>query len=302
MHFTYDEEIPTVDDKPNLSQGDILERTPELDAILKEYHPYYERSDQNKYFIILTQTCDLVKGREHDPCKSKYISISPVRPLSLLINKKIEVLKDQKLDIGIPVCADKNKNSLSNFLRRLLNNNETEYFYLHEDKSLAFPESCCAFLRLSISIKAKENYETCLKSRILTLSDSFRDKLGWALGQIYSRVGTQDWSKEKLTELIKGNISNVAVWIPEKNLKKLQKNINEWHEKNVGQTLDKDTFDSMIGSLESKKESVIAIIDDKFTQSEKINNLITNGHLQQSDIEKIIAQINSNPVFTSLLK
>lgn len=302
MHFTYDEEIPTVENKPNLSQGDILERTPELDAVLKMYHPYYEKSDQNKYFIVLTQSCDLVKGRDYDPCKSKYISLSPVRPLSIVIEKKIELLKNKKLDFGMPVCSDKNKNIISNFLRKLLNNNETEYFYLHDDKSLSFSEPCCAFLRLSISIKSKENYETCLNARILTLKDSFRDKLGWALGQIYSRVGTEDWDKSELTQLIKDNISDVAVWIPEKNLKKLQKNIDAWHKENPSQTLGKDIFDSMLNSLETTKESILAIIGDKFTSSDKMNNLIKSGHLEQRDLEKIINQIKANPKFTSLLK
>jgi len=301
MHFTYCDPNSDPNKHIDLSQGDILERTAEIDALLKEYHPYYELNDNNKYFIVLTQTCDLVRGRA-DPCKSKYISISPVRPLSLVIEKQIESLKDKRFDFEKPVCTDKTRNQVNSFLERLFNNNETEYFYLHEDKSLKFPGSCCAFLRLSISIKAKENYETCMNARILGLNESFRDSLGWALGQIYSRVGTQDWEKKELQKMIKNNLSKAAIWVSDKNLKALQKDISGWDEDYPGEELNEDALDKMIKSIKTKKQSVLDIIDKELNDSPKIADLITNGTLDHSDLKKIMRRLRSHAQLTSLLK
>jgi len=267
MHFTYSNPNAEPKRSIDLSQGDILKRTPEIDALLKEFHPYYELSNKNKYFIVLTQTCDLVRGRA-DPCKSKYISIAPVRSLSLVVEKQIETLKDNRFEFT--VCTDKTRNHVNNFLERLFNNNETEYFYLHEDKALQFPSSCCAFLRLSISIKAKENYETCMNSRILGLNESFRDRLGWALGQIYSRVGTQDWDKKELQALIKDNLSEAAIWVSDKNLKALKKNISDWKKDYPEEKLNQDTLTEMIKSIKTKKESVLKIINKELNESPKI--------------------------------
>lgn len=302
MHFTYCDPSLNPERNVDLSQGDILTRTPEIDALLREYHPHYEQNDQNKYFIVLTQTCDLVRERGDDPCKSKYIAISPIRPLSLVIEKKIESLKDKKIQFSMPVCADRIKKQVSNFLSKLFNNNETEYFYLHEDESLQFPESSCVFLRLSISIKAKENYQTCMKARILGLDESFRDKLGWALGQIYSRVGTQDWNPSALKEMLNKHISDAAIWVPDKQIKPLQKAIKNWQEDNEDQILNRDSLDEMLKSIKSKKESVIDIIDNEINASPEIAGLIENGSLKTKDVKRIINRLNSHAQLATLLK
>jgi len=301
MHFTYSNPSSEPEKNVDLSQGDILERTPEICELLQEYHPHYEQNDQNKYFIVLTQTCDLVRGRG-DPCKSKYITIAPIRPLSLVISKQVESSKDKRFEFAKPVCTDKSKSLISDFLKKLFNNNDTEYFYLHEEASLNFPESCCAFLRLSISIKAKDHYETCMNARILGLSESFRDKLGWALGQIYSRVGTQDWQGVELRKLIKRHVANAAVWVSDKHVKTLQKDIDEWKTSNVGQPLDQKVFNGMVKSLKTKKESVLEIVDEELARSPKIVHLVGTGVLTENDIRRIISRLDTHPKLTTLLK
>lgn len=50
-----------------------------------------------------------------------------------------------------------------------------------------------ASLKVSIALKSNLHYEQCLAAKALELSDEFKAKLGWLVGNIYSRVGTTDW-------------------------------------------------------------------------------------------------------------
>src|SRR5690606_7730478 len=45
----------------------------------------------------------------------------------------------------------------------------------------------------SIVIDCEGAYEACLKARRLSLRSVFQAKLGWLAGNIYARVGTDDW-------------------------------------------------------------------------------------------------------------
>lgn len=56
IHFTYKNEA----DMLSLCQGDVLEKTDALMGILEEVHPYFLK-DEYKYFMVLTQSCDLVR-------------------------------------------------------------------------------------------------------------------------------------------------------------------------------------------------------------------------------------------------
>lgn len=106
MHFTY-----CVDANEDLMQGDILRKTPEIDRVLNEAHPYYFQNKNNKYLIVLTQSCDLVRRPENDPCAARYISIAPVRPLSLVIERQVQVLIDKDLATDqLPVCSLRQQN------------------------------------------------------------------------------------------------------------------------------------------------------------------------------------------------
>lgn len=72
IHFTYKEHM----EKDSLCQGDILEKTDDLIAILKEVHPYF-LNEAYKYFMVLSQSCDLVR-RNGKPAK---LHILPLRLL-----------------------------------------------------------------------------------------------------------------------------------------------------------------------------------------------------------------------------
>ncbi|MDM8568840.1 hypothetical protein QUF50_04900 [Thiotrichales bacterium HSG1] len=70
--------------------------------------------------------------------------------------------------------------------------NDKNHFFLkaYPDKSLS--KDSCTFLHLSIAIRAYQHYDLCLSAKIIELENNFQSKLGWLVGNLYSRVGTED--------------------------------------------------------------------------------------------------------------
>jgi hypothetical protein len=81
------------------------------------------------------------------------------------------------------------------FLHRVLNPNEqvNGWVYLHPDAEAGIGEPPVAMLRISISLRAAEHYDTILKARCGSLDTEYRNKLGWLTGNLYSRIDTADW-------------------------------------------------------------------------------------------------------------
>ncbi|MEW6411405.1 MAG: hypothetical protein AB1483_02905 [Candidatus Zixiibacteriota bacterium] len=98
------------------------------------------------------------------------------------------------------ICDRKKREGFGDFLRKLLNNNLNDYFYLAEDPDLGLYEPHVAYLNLSVAIRAADHYDKCLGARFGQLTEIFRAKLGWLIGNAYSRVGTQDWTPEYISE------------------------------------------------------------------------------------------------------
>jgi hypothetical protein len=220
MHFTY--QSPEKD----LQQGDILKRTPELMAVLKEAHPYYHSNPDYKYLIVLTQSCDLVQ-RDGQRCKSRYITLAAVRSLTTLVQRELAKYQRSDREKKASYCRLGAKNYIIQFFERLLNNNELGYFYLHDDLALGIQEPVVAFLSLSIAIKADIHYKTCIDARIAQLQENFQAKLGWLVGQMYSRVGTPDWvdstcTNEEFERMIKEKVDNLGIlWVKDQYIPKL---------------------------------------------------------------------------------
>lgn len=191
-HFTYRD---PVDD--HLCQGDLVAKTADVRAILEQVHPHYGKDDYS-HLLVLTQTCDLARWPK---CKARYVTLSAVRPLTLVVEREVARYQDT-FAAQAGVCGkgaqSSIKRELEEFVERLLNNNEPEYFYLEPDHFYDLHEPSCAFLRLSIAVRASDHYETLLKARRLSLDKVFQAKLGWLVGNIYSRVGTPDWVPTQL--------------------------------------------------------------------------------------------------------
>lgn len=222
MHFTYGEKC----EPDRLKQGDLLTRTPELAAVVAEFHSYFA-NPQYTHFLVLTQTCDLVR-RKGNSCKAKYITLAAVRPLDAVIDKFLAEIRSKAMVGKELYCNESNKSKLAEFLRKLLNNTEPHHFFLQAQPAQALPNDSCAFLQLSIPLKSSFHYDTCLSAKRLELTEEFRAKLGWSVGELYSRVGTMDYVPGALPDdaafssHIDKLMESYVKWVPSKVFPKFQ--------------------------------------------------------------------------------
>jgi hypothetical protein len=294
--FTNEEGNPnhTAESKASLEQGDILRSEDEsIREILSKYHPYYASRQDNEFFIVLTQSCDLVL--RNGGYKAPYISIAPVRPLRVVIER--EFIKDIRNNKSGAQAYGPNslRSRFEFFLERLYNNNYPGYFYLEKQPEKGLSEDMCAILALSISIKT-EHYDTCLNARVLQLTDNFQAKLGWLVGQLYSRVGTPDWPEEQLRNKISEKLKNTAVWVNDDIISLLDTRVSEFEKTNQDARIDSVTLNGLIKELPIKKERAIEAI---------LNVLISEQLLPPGNDKKKLnlqKKLRSDPVFSSFFK
>lgn len=267
MQPTYRAPNTNPEDEADLHQGDVLARTPELVALLDRYHTHYAHKPDNSHFIVLTQSCDLAR-RGGAACKAPYISLAPVRPLSHILDKLIAASAAPGIDAEIAVCTERKRNKLYQFLERLLNNNETSYFYLRPVPEADFREPGCGILGLPISLRAQEHYATMLAARLFGLDDTFQAKLGWLVGQLFSRVGTKDWPQKELKREIHAQLDSAALWVDDKKLNDLKRLVSQWRDSNPGAVLDDAQLTKFVDQIRSRKERSIErikeIVSEKF--------------------------------------
>lgn len=177
--------------------------------------------------MVLTQSCDLVTRVGTLP-SSRYITIAAVRPLSLALERELD-----KRGTTIEINGDSYRNvkaqgAAEQFLEKLFNNNNTDYFFLKADPESGLDEDSCCFLHLSIALRSETHFETCLNAKAIELDGVFQSKLGWLVGNLYSRVGTPDWvpdtlPKEEFSALIKETVKSNSLWIPQDVFPQFQK-------------------------------------------------------------------------------
>lgn len=186
LHWTY----CTFEPDSDLQQGDILSRTDELLTVLKNVHSYF-CDERYLAFIVVTQSCDLVR-RKAGSCKARHISLAVVREFDRVLPSLIS-----------EVCAFKNTTILRSelkleakeFVSRILDQNEQAkgLFYLHPSADAGIATASVAFLRITITLR-QEHYDLLQSCRVGRLEPEFTNKLGWLVGNLYSRVGTPDWA------------------------------------------------------------------------------------------------------------
>lgn len=299
MHFTYRKS-----DGDHLQQGDILKKTDELNKALGEIHPHYQKDDY-VWFIVLTQSCDLVR-RKRDKCSSPYITIAAVRPLSVALGREANKYRNSLLRAA-DANSRINRTQLKQFLERLLNNNEPEYFYLHQENSVGLVDRYCSFLRLSIAIKSDIHYEKCLTARVVSLSSTFQAKLGWLVGNMYSRVGTEDWvpdnaSEADWREILETVLDDSFRWLDELKVREAAKKIRKNGLKI--EDMDVESVRKEIENIEikSRKEKIIDASLDvfrKFIQDFFGDAVDSAGGV---DEQKLRNRLTNDPDFSSLTK
>jgi hypothetical protein len=196
MHWTYANDLNSDDD---LYQGDILDTTQELLDLFQKVYPYFTNS-RYRGFLVLTHSCDLVRRQEEkNRCSATHICLCVIRSLPDVISDSL----DKTFGYLAPgVYNQRMKKAVEMLLERIVNQNENSLglFYLHPDADAGITVPSVAMLRVTISFRANEHYETIRKSRIGRLSKEFQPKLGWIAGNIYSRVGVKDWKEESKEE------------------------------------------------------------------------------------------------------
>lgn len=214
-HFTYA-------DDPNLNelqQGDVLKRTPQLESLIKQVHPHYT-SCEYTHFQVITQSCDLVLY--NGKCKTRYITIAATRSLETVIRRELDKFSLRGLAVNVDgevFCSEAAKNELKDFLRKIINNQSKDFFYLNAAPLRGLESDSCTFLHLSIAIKAELHYEACLKSKILQLEDNFQSRLGWMVGNLYSRVGTKDFvpsamsTEKEFSKHVDSKLTDHLTWV-----------------------------------------------------------------------------------------
>lgn len=253
LHFCYarpDEYL-----RGELAQGDVLRRTPELDSVLESVHPHFHKHGKNLYFMVLTQSCDLVV-REGDASSAPYINIAPVRPLDEVISREIETLRLRKIRGDLPLLTHKARDRLADFARRLINNNVPQYFFLESDGT-ELGQDCCAFLRLSIAIKNDLHYKTCVDAKFLQLNDSFQAKLGSLVGHLYSRVGTKDWDAKQLELKVSQLTKDAAFYLEDGKVKQLEKEFLTRCEADQNYTFETNELTAAIKAIPTRKKVVV---------------------------------------------
>lgn len=288
VHFTYNPHP----DFNNLCQGDILQITPDLKGVLETVHPYFIQ-EQYKYFIVLTQSCDLVR-RDGQNCKSAYISLAAVRDFNSFFEKEFVHNKHYAKKVNSILLMDSDvKDRAVQLIERIYNNTEPDYFFLYKEEALGFPSSMIAYLKVSFTLKTSENYSICLSAKLLELSEEFKAKLGWLVGNIYSRVGTVDWdsilTKEEKNERFQNEIQSRCIVGGKTQLKQLEKELKN----------------HSISTLENARDYIAQVhIETNYDKAMKtIEELINQrNNLDERERMIIINLIRSNSVLKRIIK
>lgn len=211
QHFAYADEDSFKKDQ--LLQGDLLERTADLESVLQKLYPYaYDNPDKYPYFVVLTHSCDLVR-RGDDPPKAEQITLAAARSIQYLLEHEIADLQTPQLKAAC-VCLRERKQGLFQKVERLISNEEAPYFYLHP-LGTPFGEPLVAFLRITFPLRADAHYDTCLHAKRVQLCGEFQAKLGWLTTLVFGRVATEDFDPNERHGLAKDYIDGVPdiIWV-----------------------------------------------------------------------------------------
>jgi hypothetical protein len=294
-HLTYD----SFDPQSDLCQGDILEPTETLQGIFKDVHPHFLDKKYNA-FLVLTQTCDLVK-RDGKECRSRYVNLAVVRPIEDVLCTFLDKTCDNIRIAGAQVNGIyfiETKPKAQQLLQRIFNQNEQSLglFYLHPDHAVKIFVDSVALLQVSIALRSQEHYTTMVEARCGRLSSDFRAKLGWLIGNLFSRVASRDLPQNTINELTSRfldsteDVANLPLWVSKQNVTLATK---------AGVRIEGIERRSIIDLLEDHKPR-----PSKQVAIDKTMGIITEvlGDLPPDKLKAIRTRIDNDPEFTSSCK
>lgn len=257
MDFLFVEEEKV--DRANLTQGDLLVRNSALAHALQQAHQYYATAPDYSHFVVLTQSCDLV--RRPKKCRARYITLAAARPLSVVTSRFLQRIS-YGYDFPITLCNKDDEVRAQQLLERLLHNTEDGYFFIRKGSHPSVPDDLCVFLPLSISIRV-DHYEACLNAKIAQLEEIFSAKVGWLTGNLYSRVATPD-VEEKIANadefkeaFYKEALFENTAWLSPAQLRVLKQLTNNWKKSHPGTTLDAETARTLLDDVPSVQQIAV---------------------------------------------
>lgn len=252
---------------PALEQGDLIPReAPVVRDVVARYHDYHFQHPENEMFAVLTQSCDLY--RRDGPCKARYIALAPVRSLRNVLRREFESVLVRTPGNLYTLGSEETKARYVDFLTKLINNNDSRHFYLPENNTLGM-EDMCILLALSIPIKV-EHYDSCVRDRVAQLDDLFQAKLGWLLGQQYSRVGTPDWPDRLLQQKVDAVMDRTLSWFPPNDFDQVKKMLAAFAADNPGKEVDEGELASLVKKVKNRKQlaidTVFKLLDEQLVE------------------------------------
>lgn len=294
LHWTYEE----YDNDDDLKQGDILQSTETIQSLLEEFHPHF-RDEKYKAFLVLTQSCDLLR-RNGNPPATNYINIAVIRPLrdvmSTLLSHVCDPVKiDKSVVAGTFIGETRYKGE--QLIQRIINQNEQKLglFYLYPDADVGIAEHSVALLKVNITFKTS-HYSNLINARYGRLKPQFRSKLGWLTGNLFARVATQDWGGKKKRELVdeimnlESTSSTPLEWIPHKKFKKAKEQIRTTNTMTREELVEKINAVEIESSLEKACKMISSVIED------------VRPDMTDEEVTRILNRLKNNPDFNSILK
>ncbi|MFI4937906.1 MAG: hypothetical protein ACHQJ6_05290 [Candidatus Berkiellales bacterium] len=213
----------------SLFQGDILKVDGQFRDSFRKFYPAINHpDDEDKYVLVLTQSCDLVKVGKRKP-KLPHINVCLVRTIEKVIQKIIEDEIQPYSVASKKLLPSDSMDQFKDRLSKLLNNNDQKMHFFLPKKS-PFEKDMIALLHMSFSFRTEEHYDVLLKNRVLSLKAEFQAKLGHIISQLYGRIATEDlsdWDEKLLRRHIKILLDNANLTqVPDKSyIEYINKNV-----------------------------------------------------------------------------
>ena len=236
--------------------------------------------------------------REPDKWDADYINISPVLSLESVLSDLLDTTCEKiSVQNFSRIYTKETFYKAKQLLGRIMNQNETKLglFYLHRDGGIEIGEPSVALLPVSISLSATtDNYRAIQDARKGRLKRVWQARLGWLVGNLYSRVGTPDWGdtnpedRQKKNQIIKKLISSKKYHWAERSLVESVKK--------KGVQIDQLSIDEVIDAIETHKptpfyeelaEYIVKIFKDHFPD------------ISVSGLEEFKIELLQDPLFKS---
>lgn len=168
-----------------LKQGDILIPT---DEDYKEIYP--DKLPGIVGIIIISNSCDIKNDN------IKFIAVAPIIPLEYAVSTITKKKKDERKS------PSDIKHAVEKGVENIMGYNNKVYFYLPKNRYYKIRVNSIVILEMSIPRELKEVRDIMKESRVCSLKNPWREKLGWCVGNLYNRVAVEDYSSSHKREVL----------------------------------------------------------------------------------------------------